>query len=52
MIMGIVLQWTSYSTMFFCLTFIGIINFLFFYSVIGKGSSVRWGSLFRRLLPK
>jgi MFS family permease len=37
MIMGIVIQWTSYSIMFFCLTLIGVINFLYFYYVIGKG---------------
>ena len=37
MVMGIVIQWTSYSTMFFCLTLIGVINFLYFYYVIGKG---------------
>jgi len=37
MIMGIVIQWTNYSIMFFCLTLIGVINFLYFYYVIGKG---------------
>ena len=36
MIMGIILQWTSYPVMFFSLTLIGILNFLFFYYSIGK----------------
>ncbi len=36
MIMGIVLQWTSYPIMFFCLTLIGVINLFYFYGVIGK----------------
>jgi hypothetical protein len=36
MIMGIILQWTSYPIMFFCLTLIGIINFFYFYYAIGK----------------
>jgi hypothetical protein len=29
MIMGIILQWTNYPIMFFCLTLIGAINFLY-----------------------
>jgi MFS family permease len=37
MIMGIILQWTNYSVMFFCLTLTGIINFIYFYYVIRKG---------------
>jgi len=36
MIMGIILQWTNYPTMFFCLTLIGVTNFLYFYYAIGK----------------
>jgi MFS family permease len=36
MIMGVVLQWTSYPIMFLCLTLIGVINFLYFYYAIGK----------------
>ena len=36
MIMGIVLQWTSYPVMYFCLTLIGVINLFYFYVVIGK----------------
>jgi hypothetical protein len=34
--MGIILQWTNYAIMFFCLTLIGVINFLYFYYAIGK----------------
>jgi MFS family permease len=38
MIMGVILQWTSYPIMFFCLTLIGVINFLYFcYAIGGKG---------------
>jgi MFS family permease len=44
MVMGIVLQWTSYPAMFGCLILIGVLNLLFFCSVTGKG---RWGSFFR-----
>jgi MFS family permease len=36
MIMGVILQWTSYPVMFFCLALIGVINFLYFYYAIGK----------------
>jgi len=36
MIMGIILQWTSYPIMFLCLTFIGVLNSLYFYYAIGK----------------
>jgi MFS family permease len=36
MIMGIILQWTNYPIMFFCLTLIGIINLSYFYYAIGK----------------
>jgi MFS family permease len=36
MIMGIILQWTSYPMMFFCLTLTGVINFFYFYYAIGK----------------
>jgi predicted MFS family arabinose efflux permease len=36
MIMGIIIQWTSYPIMFFCLTLIGVINLLYFYCAIGK----------------
>lgn len=37
MIMGIILQGTSYPIMFSCLALTGAINFLYFYYVIGKG---------------
>jgi MFS family permease len=36
MIMGIILQWTSYPIIFSCLTLTGVINFLYFYYAIGK----------------
>jgi len=36
MIMGIIIQWTSYPIMFFCLTLIGSMNLLYFYYAIGK----------------
>jgi MFS family permease len=36
MIMGTVLQWAGYPVMFSCLAFTGILNFFYFYFVIGK----------------
>jgi len=36
MIMGIILQWTSYPIMFLCLILTGVINFLYFYHVMRK----------------
>jgi MFS family permease len=36
MIMGIILQWTSYPIMFLCLILTGVINFLYFYYVMRK----------------
>jgi MFS family permease len=36
MIMGIIIQRTSYPIMFFCLTLVGVINFLYFYYAMGK----------------
>ena len=36
MIMGLIIQRTSYPTMFFCLTLIGVINLLYFYLALGK----------------
>jgi MFS family permease len=36
MIMGILLQWTSYPIMFVGLALVGVINFLYFYYAIGK----------------
>jgi MFS family permease len=42
MIMGIILQTTSYPIMFACLILTGITNFLYFYYAIGKkGRNVR-----------
>ena len=31
MVMGIILEWTGYSVMFLCLTFISIVNVAYFY---------------------
>jgi len=36
MIMGIILEWTSYSTMFFCLVLTAVINLIYFYFNIWK----------------
>jgi hypothetical protein len=36
MIMGIILQWTSYPVMFMSLTLIGLLNFLYFQNAIAK----------------
>jgi len=36
MIMGIIIQRTSYPMMFFCLTLIAVVNFIYFYYTIGK----------------
>lgn len=36
MIMGIIIQRASYPIMFFCLTLVGVMNFLYFYYAIGK----------------
>ena len=36
MIMGVILQWTSYTIMFLCLALIGVINFLYFCYAMGK----------------
>lgn len=33
-IMGVVLQWTNYQTMFLCLALIGVLNLLYFYFAI------------------
>ena len=35
-IMGIILQWTSYPIMFACLTLTGVLNLLYFYFTIGR----------------
>jgi len=37
MVMGIILQWSSYPIMFFFLSLIGVINLLYFYGTLGKG---------------
>jgi len=36
MIMGIILHWTSYPTMFLCLAFTGVINLLYFHFLVRK----------------
>jgi len=36
MIMGIILEWTSYPVMFFCLILVGVTNFVYFYYAIWK----------------
>ena len=41
MIMGLILEWTNYSMMFFFLTLIGVINFLYFrYTIRNKRKKV------------
>ena len=36
MIMGIILEWTNYSVMFFCLVLTAVMNLIFFYYIIWK----------------
>ena len=36
MIMGLILEWTNYPIMFFFLTLIGVVNFLYFRYTIGE----------------
>jgi MFS family permease len=36
MIMGIILEWTNYSGMFFCLALVAVMNLIFFYFIIWK----------------
>ena len=46
MIMGIILEWTNYSVMFFCLILTAVINLIYFYFVIWKrGENKQGGSL-------
>ena len=40
MIIGAVLQWTSYPIMFICLALTAAINLLFFYGTIGKKAGI------------
>jgi ABC-type transport system involved in Fe-S cluster assembly fused permease/ATPase subunit len=43
MIMGMILEWTNYPIMFFSLTLIGVINFLYFrYTISGKRKKDRY----------
>jgi MFS family permease len=41
MIMGIILEWTNYPMMFSCLVLTAVINLIFFYFIIWKGSGDR-----------
>jgi hypothetical protein len=36
MIMGMILEWTNYPVMFFFLTLIGVVNFLYFRYTVGE----------------
>ena len=40
MMMGFILQWTSYPIMFLCLTLVGFMNIVFYYGVLNKGKGV------------
>jgi predicted MFS family arabinose efflux permease len=40
MMMGFILQWTSYPIMFLCLTLVGFMNIVFYYGVLNKGKDV------------
>jgi MFS family permease len=43
MIMGMILEWTNYPIMFFFLTLIGVVNFLYFrYTISGKRKKDRY----------
>jgi predicted MFS family arabinose efflux permease len=44
-IMGIILQWTSYPIMFFCLALIGVLNLLYFYFLSRKKGGRRHANL-------
>jgi len=44
-IMGIILQLTSYTTMFFCLVVTGVINLLYFYFFVRKRGRDRYANL-------
>jgi len=44
-IMGIILQLTSYQTMFLCLTFTGVINLLYFHFLVRKKGGNRYANL-------
>ncbi len=44
-IMGIVLQFTNYLTMFLCLTLTGVINLLYFYFAIRKRGEEKYANL-------
>jgi predicted MFS family arabinose efflux permease len=44
-IMGIILQWTNYPIMFFCLALTGVINLLYFYFLVRKKGGNQYANL-------
>jgi MFS family permease len=40
MVMGVILQWTSYPVMLLCLSVIGVVNFVYFFYAIGKRGKI------------
>lgn len=40
MVMGVILQWTSYPVMLLCLSVIGVVNFVYFFYAIGKREKI------------
>ena len=43
--MGLILHWTSYPTMFLCLALVGLINLLYFLFFIRKKGGIRYANL-------
>ena len=53
MIMGIVLEWTSYPVMFLCLILVGVINFVYFHFAIWREpKDIREGMREREIIPE
>ena len=53
MIMGIVLEWTSYPVMFLCLILVGVINFVYFHFAIWReAKDIREGMRERKITPE
>ena len=44
-IMGLVLNWSSYRVMFLCLAFVGVINYLYFQYVVRRQGGVSYANL-------
>jgi predicted MFS family arabinose efflux permease len=44
-LMGLILNWTSYTVMFLCLSFVGVINFLYFQLSVRKEGGVSHANL-------